>query len=124
MKKKLIQWNINGFYNRFEELYFLVKEHYQQIVSTTITNRFTCGRVVDHSIMTNQNLPSEGIPFHAQLRAIVVSVTLPHLIITIYNITMYIYQITKFYLQDKEQIIWQILNTFKLVEDFVRHNET
>ena len=137
----IIQWNINGFYSKLEELQLLIKDHTPTIICLQETNFNTESNPSLHhfnifnknrksstrssggvAIMVNHNYPSEEITLHTDLEAIAVSITLPHVTLTLCNI--YIPNQKEFTLYDIEHIIQQLPNTFIMVGDFNSHSQT
>jgi len=141
MKTNIIQWNINGFFSRLEELQILTKELNPAIICIQETNfneksnpnfthydiykrnRFSCIRASGGvAIMINKDFPSVELPLITDFEAIAVSVNLPHTKLTICNI--YIPNNRDFCLEDIERIIKQLPNSFIIVGDFNSHSET
>lgn len=138
MTTNIIQWNINGFYSKLEELQLIISDHTPTVLRIQETNfnkkatlysniiykknRSICTRANGGvAIMINHNYTSKGIILHTDLEAIAVYVTLSHISITIYNI--YIPNQKEFNLQDIERIIQQLPNPFIIVGDFNSHSE-
>lgn len=141
MSANIIQWNINGFYNKLEELQLIIKDHNPSIICLQETNfntksnpallhfnifkknRNICNRSSGGvAILVNHNFPTEEITLHTDLEAIALSITLPHITVTLCNI--YIPNQKDFTLYDIEHIILQLPNTFVIVGDFNSHSET
>jgi hypothetical protein len=72
--------------------------------------------------MINQTYPCEEINLNTDIDAIAVTITLPHINITICN--MYIPNQKEFTLSDIEHIIHLFPNPFIIVGDFNSHSET
>lgn len=141
MSANIIQWNINGFYSKLEELQLIIKDHNPTIICLQETNfntksnpallhfnifkknRNVCNRSSGGvAILVNHNFPTEEITLHTDLEAIALSITLSHITLTLCNI--YIPNQKDFTLHDIEHIIQQLPNTFIFVGDFNSHSET
>lgn len=141
MTSNIIQWNINGFYSKYEELQLIIKDYNPIIICLQETNFNNKSNPTLHhfniftknrnshirssggvAILVNNNFPSEEITIHTDLEAIVISVTLPHITLTLCNI--YIPNQKDFNLNDIEHIIKQLPNNFIILGDFNSHSKT
>ncbi|KAF0702174.1 Reverse transcriptase domain-containing protein, partial [Aphis craccivora] len=102
MSANIIQWKINGFYSKLEELQLIIKDHTPKIICLQETNFNTKSNpALLHSnifkkkkteissggvaILVNHNFPSEEITLHTDLEAL--SITLPHITLTFHSET-------------------------------------
>jgi exonuclease III len=117
----IIQWNLNGFYSKLEELQLLTKDCTPTIICLQETNftdgnkpslsqyniykknRNLCDRASGGvAIFVSQKYPGEEIQITTDLEAIAVAITLPHNKITICN--LYLPNQKNFTLTDIENI--------------------
>lgn len=120
----IIQWNINGFYKKIDDLNIIIQEHnpiaiclqetnlkYQQESSFKNFSLFKKNRTEQLrasggvAILVNSSVPSEEITLHTNLEAIAVTITLETKI-TLCNI--YLPNQTQFNTSDIENILKQI----------------
>lgn len=134
----IIQWNINGFYKKIDDLNIIIQEHnpiaiclqetnlkYQQESSFKNFSLFKKNRTEQLrasggvAILVNSSVPSEEITLHTNLEAIAVTITLETKI-TLCNI--YLPNQTQFNTSDIENILKQIPSPFIFLGDFNSHN--
>ena len=135
---KIIQWNLNGFFKKQEELKLIIQNHDPQIICLQETNfrdnftahlknyvGFSKNRILSNrasggvTIYTKSNIPSKKIKINSNFETIAVSIELNEKF-SICNI--YLPNQTDFSLPDLENIIRQLPKPFILVGDFNSHN--
>lgn len=137
----IIQWNINGFYSKLEELQLIIRDHDPKVICIQETNfnkksnptlhnfniynknRDTCNRASGGvAIMIDQSYPTKEVILQTNLEAMAIIITLPHTSITVCNV--YIPNQKEFTLPDIEHIVQQLPNPYIIVGDFNSHSKT
>jgi len=135
---KIIQWNLNGFLKKQEELKLIIQNHNPQIICLQETNfkdnitahlknyqGFSKNKIISNrasggvTIYTKSNIPTKKIIINNNFETIAVSIELNEKF-SICN--FYLPNQTNFSLPDLENIIRQPPKPFILVRDFNPHN--
>jgi exonuclease III len=133
-----LQWNVNGFFNRLNEIKILINTQDPNIICLQETNfthkslpnikgfqvftknRISCSRASGGvAIFTDTSYPAQEIPIISHLEVIAIRLKAKENL-TICNI--YLPNLTNFNLNDIQDIINQLPAPFFLLGDFNSHN--
>lgn len=137
----IIQWNINEFYSKQKKLQTIIGDHNPKVICIQETNfneknnpklhhfnifqknRTICNRASGGvAIIINQSYPAKKISLNTYFEAIAVTITFPHIIITVCNV--YIPNHKEFTLSDVQNIVQHLPRPYIIVGDFNSHSET
>lgn len=136
---KILQWNLNGFYKKLDELKLLISEHNPEIICLQETNfnnlnsgtlnnyigyrfdRTDCLRASGGVVIyIKSDFPSTPIKITTHLEAVAASVKLNDIELNICNI--YLPNQLNFNKNDIENIIYQLPKPFIMSGDFNSHS--